>query len=292
MTSPFVRRRRLGIELRAIREERGLTADQLAKLIHYSRMKISRLETGQVRPDVSEVIKIMDALEITGEQWNRTVRIACDAAERGWWDSFGDAMGARQRMYADIESGAATICEYNQTAIPGVLQLPEFIAALIDLTRASEGNLDFKPEKMTAARLQRQRAILHPDGPVYEIVLDEVVIRRLNVPPEIMAAQLHHMVKTVPEHPGLTVRVLPVDARLDTVLPRSTFTLYTFPDPDDPPMAAVSTISTDNVHTEPDEVQRYTRRYESLRRAALSSEDSLALMAEVSERTTSRTGPT
>lgn len=51
--------------------------------------------------------------------------------------------------------------------------------------------------------------------------------------------------------------VLPLDARLPgALLPKSPFTLYTFPDTEDPPMVVVDTITTDLVHTEPDEVVR------------------------------------
>ncbi|MBA9004812.1 helix-turn-helix domain-containing protein [Thermomonospora cellulosilytica] len=290
MASPFVRRRRLGMELRAIREERGLTADQLARRIHYSRMQVSRLENGQVRPDIAELIKILKVLDVTGERRAALIEIACDGAERGWWDRLGNAMGARQRLYANIESGAATIREYNQTAMPGIFQTPEFIEALIELTRA-EGALDFQPQKMMEGRLERQRAILRPGGPMYEVVLDEIVIRRLTVPPKVMAAQLRHMVTMLDEHPSLSVRVLPVDARLNgTLLPRATFTLYTFPDPADPPLAVVDTISTDHVHIEPREVQRYARRYEHLSQAALTPEDSKVALIEAADRATDQTG--
>ncbi|GAA4081274.1 helix-turn-helix transcriptional regulator [Actinomadura miaoliensis] len=287
MTSPFVRRRRLATELRTLREARGLTAGRLADLIHHSRMKISRLENAKVRPEVAEVIKILDVLDVTDDKWKEIVRIACDAAERGWWDNYGDAMGSRQRLYADIESGAKTIREYNQTVMPGILQTTQFITALVDLTEA-EGALDFVPEKMTEARLHRQRAIFRSSGPTYEVILDETVIRRLTVPAEVMAAQLRHIVEVLSTQPRLTVRVLPVDARIGgRTLPRTTFTLYMFPDPDDPPMAVVDTINTDIVHTKPGEVERYERSYEHLSRAALSPDDTVALLTEVAKRTTS-----
>ncbi|MEU8345544.1 helix-turn-helix domain-containing protein [Actinomadura meyerae] len=280
MVSPYVRRQRLAAELRKLREERGLMAEELAKRIHYSRMKISRLENAHGRPDVGDVVKILDALEISDDESMTIIRLASAASERGWWDRYGDAMGARQRLYADIESGAATIREYNQSAMPGVLQTPDFIAALIGLTKA-EGPLDFSPKKMTDARLQRVRSIFRPDGPVYEVVVDEVVIRRLTVPDDIMRAQLCHVIKMLETEPQLTLRILPVNARLvGTLLPRSTFTLYTFPDQDDPPMAVVDTITADLVYTEPREVERYTRRYEYLRRATLSPEDSKMLLIE------------
>lgn len=100
MTSPFVRRRRLAVELRTLREQRGMTADRLAGLIHQSRMKISKLENAHIRPDLAEIMKILDVLGVAGEKWHEVVRIARDAAERGWWDAYGDAMGDRQSLHA------------------------------------------------------------------------------------------------------------------------------------------------------------------------------------------------
>ncbi|WP_329238814.1 helix-turn-helix transcriptional regulator [Actinoallomurus sp. NBC_01490] len=288
MTSPFVRRRRLATELRTLRERQGMTADRLAKLIHQSRMKISRLENAHGRPDLAEVMKILDLLDVSGDKWQEVVRIARDAAERGWWDSYGDAMGARQRLYADIESGAKTIREYHQTAMPGVLQTPEFTWALVELTQA-EGAIDYVPERMAEARLQRQRAILRPGGPEYEIILGEIVIRRLGVAPDVLAAQLHHLAATAHTAPNITVLVLPVDARLPgALLPKSPFFLYTFPDVEDPPMAVVDTVTTDLVHTDPGEVSWYTQRYDHLRQACLSPEDSATLLTEAADALLSR----
>ncbi|MFA1550442.1 helix-turn-helix domain-containing protein [Actinomadura chokoriensis] len=78
MVSPYVRRQRLATELRKLREERGLMADELAKRIHYSRMKISRLENAHGRPDVADVITILDALNVPEKQWTEIVRLAHD----------------------------------------------------------------------------------------------------------------------------------------------------------------------------------------------------------------------
>ena len=161
MTSPFVRRRRLAVELRALREERGLTAEQVAKRIHQSRMKVSKLENAHIRPDLAEVMKILDVMEVTGEQWHEIIRIARDAAERGWWDSYGDAMGSRQRMYADLESGANTIREYHQATIPAVLQTQDSVWFMVEMAKA-EGTIDFAPERLMEARLRRQNSCSAP----------------------------------------------------------------------------------------------------------------------------------
>ncbi|WP_433479107.1 helix-turn-helix domain-containing protein [Spirillospora sp. CA-142024] len=291
MVSPFVRRRRLADELRTLREEHEMTADELAKRIHYSRMKVSRLENAHGRPDVADVIKILDTLGISGTRWEELVRLANSAAAKGWWDSYGDTMGPRQRLYADIESGADTIREFNLSTIPGILQTPELTTALVELAK-NDGPLDFRPDKMARARLQRLETILRTDGPTYDFIIDEVVTRRLNVAPFIMAAQLRHMVELVAAEPRLTVRVLPVDAYLtETLLPKVTFSLFTFPDPLDPPIAVVETLTADLVHTKQGELKRYRQRYEHLAQAALAPQDSLALLTEAANRLADKVGP-
>jgi transcriptional regulator with XRE-family HTH domain len=184
-----------------------MTADRLATLIHQSRMKISKLENAHVRPDLAEIMKILDVLGVTGEKWHEIVRIARDAAERGWWDAYGDAMGDRQRLYADIESGAKTIREYQPGAMPGILQTPDYTWALIEHAKA-EGPITYLPERLVEARLQRQRTVLRPGGPEYEVILDEVGLRRFSVPPEVMYAQLHHTIKIAETEPRVTNRHL------------------------------------------------------------------------------------
>jgi transcriptional regulator with XRE-family HTH domain len=283
MTSPFVRRRRLAAELRALREERGMTADRLACLIHQSRMKISKLENAHIRPDLAEIMKILDVLDVTGDKWHEIIRVARDAAERGWWDAYGDAMGDRQRLYADIESGAKTIREYQPGAMPGILQTPDYTWALIEHAKA-EGPMTYIPERLVEARLQRQRTVLRPSGPDYEVILDEVGLRRFSVPPEVMYAQLHHVIDLAETQPRVTVRVFPlVTGMVTSFMPRAQLILFTFPDVIDPTMTVETTVSADLIHTEPEQVSRYLRRYEYVRGAALSEVRSLSFLSELAD---------
>lgn len=290
MTSPFVRRRRLATELRALREERGLTGEELSGLIYQSRTRISKLENAHVRPDLAEIMKILDVLGVTGERWHQVVRIARDAAEKGWWDSFGDAMGDRQRIYADIESGARTIREYQPGTVPGLLQTPDYTRALIEHARA-EGPITYVPERLVEARQLRRRTALRTDGPLYEVILDEVGLRRFSVPPEVMRAQLHHIIELAETWPRLSVRVFPLITGMSaSLMPRAQLILFTFPDPEDPPMAVVETVSADLFHTDPQQVARHTRRYESVRNAALSEVGSLTFLSELGDQIIERAG--
>src|SRR5581483_5736415 len=86
MISPYVRRLRLGAELRGLRGEAGLTHEQLAKRIGESRAQISRLENGHVVVEAG-MMKILDPLGVHGERWTQVMTIARQAGERGWWES-------------------------------------------------------------------------------------------------------------------------------------------------------------------------------------------------------------
>ena len=276
MISPYVRRLRLGVEIRALRAKAGLTADQLGKRIGRSRADISRLENGHV-VDQADVISILDVLGVDGDRWTQVVTIAREAGEKGWWESH-KAMGERQAMYANLEAGAATIREYQQTFVPGLLQTPEFVRARTAAAATLEpmaGTVD----GVLAGRAGRQRMLRRPGGPTYEVIVDEVAVYRLTAPPEVVKQQLYHLATAVNGDPKATLRVLPVGAVFeDFTVPRCTLSIYTYPDPGDPDVVAIDTVTSDLILTEPGQVAPYEKLYERLRGAALSPADSLDLL--------------
>ena len=278
MISPYVRRLRLAAELRALRAEAGLTHEQLAKRIGESRAQISRLENGHVA-DQADVIKILDALNVDGERWTQIMTIAREAGERGWWESTR-GMGDRQALYANLEAGATSIREYQQTFIPGLLQTPEFVRARIEADAALEP-MTTTADAVLAGRLGRQRMLRRPGGPGYEVIIDEVALCRLAAPPEVVKQQLYHLATAVNAAPSLTLRVLPASARITGyAVPRCTFSIYNYPDPGDPAVVAVDTVTSDLVLTEPGEVAPYEQLYARLRDAALPPADSLDLLTK------------
>ncbi|GAA1856005.1 helix-turn-helix domain-containing protein [Actinomadura bangladeshensis] len=290
MPSPYVRRRQLAAEIRKLRESRGLTADGLASLMFYNRAKISRLENAQRRPDLAEIMNILDVLEVTGSQYDRLLKLAREAAQKGWWDRYGMTVGSRQKIAADLEYNAAVVRSYDQTAMPGALQCRPFIEALIKLDE-NQMSPDLQPERMVEARERRHQELLRPDGPVYETILDECVIHRLALHPEVIATQLRSMIKTVTERDTITVRVLLHNARIPGGLPpQSSFYLYSFAEPGDPPIAVIDTVTADLILTQPKELARYNVMYDRLRDAALSPEDSIAFLGRVANRVTGQAG--
>ncbi|QIZ39733.1 helix-turn-helix domain-containing protein [Saccharopolyspora sp. ASAGF58] len=292
MISPYVRRQRLAVELRSLREAARLTHAELAKRIGQSRMKITRLENGHaIRDGQAAVMRIIDELGVEGDRWTEIMAVARDATERGWWTSLGQAMGARQALYADLEAGASEIVEF-QPFVPGLLQTSEF-AYQRQVAEAEIGPVTFQSQRAVEARQTRQRMLRRPDGPLYEVVLDEVAVRRLSAPPEVAAAQVQQLVAVASE-PRITVRVLQVDAVIEGyVTPRSAFSLYTYPDIRDPRVVAVDTVTTDVVLTsltEEAQVTRYENLYRRLCDAALGPQESVEFLINVVAELTGRQG--
>jgi hypothetical protein len=145
---------------------------------------------------------------------------------------------------------------------------------------------------LVEARIERQTTFLRPGGPSYEIILDEVGLRRFSVHADIMSAQLRHIRAMVEAEPRLSVRVFPlVTGRAASMMPSSQIILFTFPDPSDPVMAVDAMLSADHVHTAPERVAPYLRRYETVRNAALSETNSLRLLTELADEITDKAGP-
>ncbi|MGW0432461.1 helix-turn-helix domain-containing protein [Micromonospora sp. NPDC003197] len=285
--SPLVRRRRLARELRELREGAGLTAEELARRIGMSRPKLSRFETADRVPSVSDVNAILSEFGIDGERWHELVQMAKDAGERGWWESYGADMGERQAIYANLEHGAVSVREYQLFVVPGLLQTPEYTRArAVASKQARLPNTNL--ERSVDAKMMRQRMLARPGGPRYEAVIEEVAVCRPAVPPAVMREQLLHLATLAESSDGMTVRVLPQRAELrDFWLPRSPFSLYRFHG-GDPDAVAVDTESVDLVYTETGDVAPYADLYDRIWEAALSGPESAALLRREADRIAQR----
>jgi hypothetical protein len=206
--------------------------------------------------------------------------IAREAAERGWWEGNSKSIGERQAMWANLEAGAKTIRQYQQSFVPGLLQLPEFTRSRLETSRwpLSPGST---VEGILKGRAGRQRLVRRKGGPAYELVLDEFAVRRRAAPAPVLRAQLEYMAEIAMDDSAIEVRVLPFDAEIESFnFPVCSFQVYGYADPKDPIVVGVEAVTTDTVLTDPDQVARYTEMYDSVREAALSPAQSHELLIQ------------
>jgi transcriptional regulator with XRE-family HTH domain len=282
MSSPYVRRLRLGNELRTLRDQRNMTQARVARAIGKTRNDISKLENAQTI-DFAAVLNLLDALGAEDASWAELMALARDASAPGWWDSVKN-IGTRQALYANLEWGAKTIREYHQTALPGLLQIPDYVRSLAIAGAALEP-ASGAVEGLLAGRIGRQRFLRRPGGPSVEMILDEFAVMRLAVPVDVTKQQLRHLAEVVKGgQPSATLRVLPAHARIrDFMLPRSAFFMYTYPDPKDPRVVAIDTVTSDVILTDEAQIAPYERIWERIREAALTAEESAKFLTEAAD---------
>jgi transcriptional regulator with XRE-family HTH domain len=270
------------MELRALRAEHNYTQARVARLIGKSRMDISRLENGQ-SADPADVLNILETLGVEGERWIALAAIAQDACARGWWDSVKH-IGDRQALYANLEAGAVTILKYEQMALPGLLQIPEYVRSLANASAALEPELG-TVEGILAGRAGRQRNLRRPGGPSLEVIVEENAILRLGAPAGVVKRQLQHLAEVGKRgQANVTLRVLPIQALIrGYALPRTAFSIYAYPDPGDPRVVAIDTVTSDVILTDATQVTPYERLYERLHEAALTTEESAKVLTEAAD---------
>jgi transcriptional regulator with XRE-family HTH domain len=80
---PTVRRRRLALELRRLREAARLTCEEVAEQLECSASKISRVETGRVSVSPRDVRDMLEIYGLPEEQRESLVQLARDSRQKG-----------------------------------------------------------------------------------------------------------------------------------------------------------------------------------------------------------------
>jgi transcriptional regulator with XRE-family HTH domain len=277
-TSPVIRRARLGAELRQLRRREALTLEQVCGRLGWaSTSKLSRIELGQSRPDLADVLDLLDVYQVPASQREALIVIARDAAiSRGWWKALGE-MGERQRTYAELEAGAASIVEYQPAVVPGLLQTPAYARLRVGAGRLLHPEVDLEAD--VRARLARQEVLLRAEPPRYTALLDERVCDPAGAPGEVWREQLRHLV-ALADRRNVTIRVIPRDAAPPRgVHPLTPFSCYAFPDPADPRTVMLEAPTTDVRLVGDADLSRYEELTGWLLAAALPTDESTALLA-------------
>jgi transcriptional regulator with XRE-family HTH domain len=271
--SPTVRRRRLAAELRGLRGTRTGTA--VARALGWSPAKVSRYELGQGSFPLEEIEKLLNYYRITEPRRAQLLALAVEANERGWWDSYADALSPEYAESIGLETEASSELVWQIAAVPGLLQTEEYARAIIT---AHQQVVLMPPrifERRVQVRMIRQQVLTTRNPPLeLSVVLDESVLLRKVGSKEVMFQQLGHLAE-MSELPNIELRVLPLQS--ETSLKADSFVVFGF-----------SSELGDVVHTEgvtdelriEGEIDTYTFRliFRALASASLSAEDSRELI--------------
>lgn len=250
-----------GSELRRLREEAKLKQEDLGGIVFCTGSLIGQIETTRKVPtrDFSERI---DAALGTGGLFSRLVGLVLRSQLPTWFQPI-----------AEMEARAAYISTYQAQMVHGLLQTEDYARAVLAT------GLPDSLEDLVAARLERQRILLREHPPMAWVVLDEAVLFRPIGGRAVMRQQLTRLLGFA-EKRWVRIQVLPFDAGAHASLIGS-FTTMRFDD--DPDIVYSEDLISGHMTANPDTVKEAALRYAHLQAAALSVEESAALIIRVME---------
>ena len=275
--SPTVRRRRLGIELRRLRDAAHLTLEQAAERLEFSTAKLSRIENAQVSVTALDVRGMLEIYGADPKLRDVLIQMAREARQKGWWQThYGDLSIA---ALVGLESAAASIHEYAGLLVPGLLQVSDYASAVLRAIR-----LDLKPqpeeiERRVELRMARQSILTVDDPPAVWMVLDEAALRRPVGGRKVMRQQLQHLAEMGSVR-NVTLQVLPYTAGEHPGLDGG-FSIVGFPERADPDVVYIETTTSDLYLEEAEAIDRYTLLFDHIRAVALSPTESTEFFASV-----------
>ncbi|MFI2434324.1 helix-turn-helix domain-containing protein [Streptomyces sp. NPDC018693] len=272
-TNPTVRRRRLGMELRKLREAKKMTAEQVAARLLVSQSKISRLENGRRSISQRDVRDLCEVYEVEDKKLvDSLMQMAKDSRQQGWWHTFGDVPYS---VYIGLETDAESLRVYEPQIITGLLQTQPYAHAIV------RGGAPETPEeeiqKRVEVRLRRQGRVTDEKEPLrLWVVMDEAALRRVVGSRQVMREQLERVLE-LSQLPHVTVQVLPFDAGAHPGL-NGQYSILEFSDASDSSVVYIEGVTSDLYLEKAPEVQKYTVMYEHLRAQALNVEQSRRLI--------------
>jgi hypothetical protein len=272
---PVVARLLLGDLLSHHRKQAGITTAAAARAIGAAgSTKISRMESGQVPSDPTDVSELLSLYHVTDRQErDRALSLARAASQPGWWQAWARrGPPDRLRHILEIEAAATHLTCYDPIAVPAVLQTPEYAAAL---TSSSPFR---RPAPwrggMSVEMLHRRHQILRrrPRPTPVLAVLEEAVLRRApGGNTAVLARQITELIDAGGTG-GVAVQIVPADCP-DTLAAAGPYAIARLPG-GLPDVVIIEQLTTLTMVRDPGEVDYYRQLRDRLAVGALTPRDS------------------
>lgn len=283
---PVVTRRRLGNELRQLRDAAGLKLEDVARRLECSPSKVSRLENGKGIPRTRDVRDMLDLYDVPDGpererllEWSRTGRAPM------WWSDYADVLPPGTATYVELEWDASVIHAYESHIVHGLLQTRDYARAVLrNVYGSSMSPADI--DRLVEVRMRRQEALTSDHGLTFTCVLDESTLYRPAGSVAVLRGQLEHLIGMA-EAEHVDVRVLPFSAGL-VGANLGPFAKLDFSTGIEHGLVYVEgSVGSTDFRTDPTDVASYDARMARLLDAALTERESVPLLEDAVRRVAS-----
>jgi transcriptional regulator with XRE-family HTH domain len=280
---PTVRRRRLGAELRRLREANSLKLEEVAEQLGLAPSTLSRIETGKAPTKTAYLTTMLGMYGIDDPAVRKVlVDMAREGHRKGWWSIYDDVLPSGFDIYVGLEAEASGLRSYEIDVVHGLLQTTDYAAAVLRELRPRDSAEQVA--RGVDLRMQRQR-LLDSDPPLdLWLILDEGAIRRNIGGAKVMRPQLEHLIQAS-RWSNVTLQVLGFEtgAHAGLVGP---FSILQFPERGDSEVAYTESVGGMIYLEKEREVRACAEAFDRMRAAALSPAASIELIQQVQEELT------
>jgi transcriptional regulator with XRE-family HTH domain len=231
----------VGVQLRRLREEQGLSRADAADAIRGSEPKISRMELGRVGFKERDVKDLLTLYGVHDEE-ERAALLARvrEANTSSWWHPYSDVTPNWFQRYLGLEATASLIRTYEVQFVPGLLQTEAYARAVVRLGYGTAR--EDEVARRVRLRMQRQQLLTAPDPPKLWAVVDEGALRRPVGGRQVMRDQVEALIGIVTKVPNVRLQVIPLAAGGHAAA-GGAFTILRFPQPELPDVVYIEQLT-------------------------------------------------
>lgn len=244
-------------QLRELRLDAGLTAVEVSTRCGWHKAKTSRLESAKAAPSdadirawctacgagdrIADLIAATRSAESMYVQWRRLQRT-----------------GHRQLQEANrpLYERTSLFRTYSSHVMPGLLQTPEYAAALLSAIAEFRQTPNDVADAVEA-RMARSDRVIREGHHLFVMLIEESVLRQQIGSPEVMAGQLGYLLSAM-ALPSVSLGIVPFSARARRMWTVEAFTMF------DDERVHVELLAAKVTVTTPSEVTLYRKAHAEL----------------------------
>jgi transcriptional regulator with XRE-family HTH domain len=207
--NPTQRQRRLGQELRKLRESSGLTGPEAGAYINVGRAHMSHIEAGRTHIPEDKLRTLAEIYGCKSAQLVEELASMTRSNGKGWWSEYKRILDDRARDLAELEASAVAHRSFQLLYIPGLLQTTDYMRAV--LKNGEPDTPATRIDRYIEFRQRRQDVLAGEQPPEYHAVVHEAAFHMRYVGREVMRRQIQHLV-TAAQRPNIRIQVLPFKA--------------------------------------------------------------------------------
>ncbi|MEV5525813.1 helix-turn-helix domain-containing protein [Streptomyces prunicolor] len=273
--NPTFRQRRLARTLRELRNAAGLTHADAAKVLGSAESKVGRIENSQSGIRLPDLRALMDAYNVTDPTERAAIeKLSREARQKGWWSRYVNVVDPAYAAYAAVEWDASELYNVETNLVPGLLQVPEYTKALIQL-QVSEATADHVAAQVDVRR--ERKAILTRENPLqlWVIIAENVLYHQVGGH-DVMKAQLESLLADSRKQ-NIELQILPREDPMNVCL-FGPFVIMSFPTSAETDVVYTESPTSTLYYEDAADVETYTALFRRLNMAAANVSKSRALI--------------